>query len=155
MQKLGNIGLSDFTPLAAGILRAARMARTEKARGYTPLLLVASDGVTNVSIPRLNTSILNIPDPANDALLMARIVSANKWKTIIANMAHATKEGPADQVLGTNLMMHIAGITKGIYVGFSNGEPIVKDMSQPHYAVQLHDPPTSTHDFDTKGLSAT
>jgi magnesium chelatase subunit D len=52
MQKLGNVGLSDFTLLAAGMLRAIRMARTEQARGYAPLLIMATDGVTNVSIPR-------------------------------------------------------------------------------------------------------
>src|SRR5208282_4588182 len=52
MQKLSNVGLSDFTPLAAGIMKAVRLARTEEARGYAPIVVMATDGVTNVSIPR-------------------------------------------------------------------------------------------------------
>jgi Mg-chelatase subunit ChlI/Mg-chelatase subunit ChlD len=132
IQKLGNVGLSDFTPLAAGMLRAVRMARTEQARGYAPLVLVASDGATNVSIPRWSTRMSDIPDPATDALHMAKIISVNKWKTLIANMAHVTHEGPADLVLGTHLMTRIAQVTKGIYVGFShrNEEALVRDMSK-------------------------
>lgn len=132
MQKLGNVGLSDFTPLAAGMMRAVRMARTEQARGYAPLVLVTSDGVTNVSVPRWSDRISDIPDPATDALQIAKIISVNKWKTLIANMAHVTRDGPADMVLGTHLMTRIAQVTKGIYVGFSHRkeEAIVRDMSQ-------------------------
>lgn len=133
MQKLGNVGLSDFTPLSAGLLRAVRMARTEQARGYAPLLVVASDGVTNVSVPRFGTRMLDVPDPATDALLMAKIISTNKWKAIVANMAHVIGEGPADMVMGTNLMMRIAEVTKGVYVGFSRKDlekSVVIDMTQ-------------------------
>jgi Mg-chelatase subunit ChlD len=132
MQKLGNVGLSDFTPLAAGMLRAVRMARTEQARGYAPLVLVASDGVTNVSVPRWSARMSDIPDPATDAFHMAKIISVSKLKTLIANMAHVTHDGPADMVLGTHLMTRIAQVTKGIYVGFSHRkeEAIVRDMSQ-------------------------
>jgi magnesium chelatase subunit I len=132
MQKLGNVGLSDFTPLAAGMSRAIRMARTEQARGYAPLVVMATDGVTNVSIPRWGTRIHDIPDPASDALQMARIVSVNKWKTVVANLAHVTDDGPADMILGTQLMMRIAEVTKGVYVGFThrNKPPIIKDMSK-------------------------
>ena len=50
----------------------------------------------------------DIPDPATNALQMAKIISVNKWKTIVANMAHVTGEGPADMVMGTTLMMRIA-----------------------------------------------
>jgi Mg-chelatase subunit ChlD len=136
MQKLANVGLSDFTPLAAGILRAIRMARTEQGRGYAPLVVMASDGATNVSIPRWTAKLADVPDPASDTLQMARIVSVNKWQTVVANMAHATHEGPADMVLGTRLMMRIAEVTKGIYVGFShrNEQAIIKDMSKSHDA---------------------
>lgn len=132
MQKLGNVGLSDFTPLAAGILRAVKMARTEQARGYVPLVIMASDGATNVSIPRWSARMSNIPDPATDALQMAKVISVNKWKTVVANMAHVTHEGPADMVMGTHLMMRIAQVTKGVYVGFSHkkGQSLVRDMSQ-------------------------
>jgi Mg-chelatase subunit ChlI/Mg-chelatase subunit ChlD len=133
MQKLGNVGLSDFTPLSAGLLRAVRMARTEQSRGYAPLLVVASDGVTNVSVPRFGATMLDIPDPASDALLMAKLISTNKWRAIVANMAHVTGEGPADMVMGTSLMMRIAEVTKGVYVGFSHKDvekSVVIDMAQ-------------------------
>jgi Mg-chelatase subunit ChlI/Mg-chelatase subunit ChlD len=132
MQKLGNVGLSDFTPLAAGMLRAIRMARTEQARGYAPLVVMTTDGVTNVSIPRWSARLADIPDPASDALQMAKIVSVNKWKTVVANMAHVTDDGPADMIMGTQLMMRIAEVTKGVYVGFThrNKQPIIKDMSK-------------------------
>lgn len=132
MQKLGNVGLSDFTPLS-GLLRAVRMARTEQSRGYAPLLVVASDGVTNVSVPRFGATMLDIPDPASDALLMAKLISTNKWRAIVANMAHVTGEGPADMVMGTSLMMRIAEVTKGVYVGFSHKDvekSVVIDMAQ-------------------------
>jgi len=131
MQKLANVGLSDFTPLAAGIMRAVRLARTEEARGYAPIVIMATDGVTNVSIPRWNNHMIDIPDPASDALLMAKSISLNKWKTVVANMAHVTDNGPADMVMGTQLMMNIAHVTRGVYVGFSRKkeEAIVQDMS--------------------------
>ncbi len=131
MQKLANVGLSDFTPLAAGIMRAVRVARTEEARGYAPIVVMATDGVTNVSIPRWNSRMRDIPDPASDALLMAKSIASNKWKTVVANMAHVTDNGPADMVMGTHLMMNIAHVTRGVYVGFSRKkeEAIVKDMS--------------------------
>ena len=131
MQKLANVGLSDFTPLAAGIMRAVRLARTEEARGYAPIVVIATDGVTNVSIPRWSSRMLDIPDPASDALLMAKSISSNKWKTVVANMAHVTDNGPADMVMGTHLMMNIAHVTRGVYVGFprKKEEAIVQDMS--------------------------
>ncbi len=138
MQKLGNVGLSDFTPLATGIMRAIRMARTEQARGYSPLVVMASDGVTNVSIPRWSARMIDIPDPASDALRMAKVVSVNKWKTVVANMAHVTRDGPADMILGTHLMMRIAEVTKGVYVGFTHRheEAIVRDMSKAQNAFE-------------------
>jgi Mg-chelatase subunit ChlI/Mg-chelatase subunit ChlD len=131
MQKLANVGLSDFTPLAAGIMRAVRIARTEEARGYAPIVVMATDGVTNVSIPRLTSRMHDIPDPASDALLMAKSISSNKWKTVVANMAHVTDNGPADMIMGTNLMMNIAHVTRGVYVGFPRRkeEAVVKNMS--------------------------
>ena len=79
MQKLGNVGLSDFTPLAAGIVRAIRMARTEQARGYAPFVVMASDGVTNVSIPRWSLRMSDVPDPATDALQMAKDLPIWSW----------------------------------------------------------------------------
>ena len=108
------------------------MARTEQARGYAPLVVMASDNVTNVSIPRWSVRMSDIPDPATDALQMAKVISVNKWKTVVANMAHVTYEGPADMIMGTHLMMRIAQVTKGIYVGFSHKkeQSIVRDMSQ-------------------------
>ncbi len=51
---------------------------------------------------------------------------------MVANMTHVTREGPADMILGTNLMMCIAEVTKGIYVGFThrNEEAILREMSK-------------------------
>ncbi len=74
----------------------------------------------------------DIPDPATDALQMAKIVSVNKWKTVVANTAHVTRERPADMILGTHLMMHIAEVPKGVYVGFThmNEEAIIRDLSK-------------------------
>jgi Mg-chelatase subunit ChlD len=132
IQKLTNVGLSDYTPLAAGIMRAVRLARTEESRGYAPIVVMATDGAANVSIRRWSSRAPETPDPAGDALLMARTIALNKWKTVIANMAHVTDHGAADMVMGTHLMMNIAHVTKGVYVGFSRNkdEAIVKDMSQ-------------------------
>lgn len=145
MQKLGNVGLSDFTPLAAGMLRAIRMARTEQARGYAPLMVMATDGVTNVSIPRWSTRIADIPDPASDALQMAKIVSVNKWKTVVANMAHVVEDGPTEMMMATQLMMRIAEVTKGVYVGFTHrdAEAVVRDMSKPRIPSEEIAPPVT------------
>lgn len=72
---------------------------------------------------------------------MAKIVGTNKWKTVVANLAHVTGEGPADMVLGTHLMMQIAKVTKGVYVGFAhrNEEAIVKDMAKPQDEIGQND----------------
>jgi Mg-chelatase subunit ChlD len=131
MQKLTNVGLSDFTPLAAGIMKAVGMARTEEARGYAPVVVLATDGVANVSVPRLSGLTRIMSDPGNDALMVSRTISSSKWKTIVANMAHVSEDGPTDLVNGTRLMTDIARVTKGVYVGFSRkkDEAIVKDMS--------------------------
>ena len=136
MQKLTNVGLSDFTPLAAGIRKAVRLARTEETRGYAPIVVMATDGVTNVSISRWSSRVLDTPDPASDAIMMSKSISSNKWKTVVANMAHVTGNGPADMVMGTHLMMSIAHVTKGVYVGLSRKrgeEAIIQDMSQEHF----------------------
>jgi Mg-chelatase subunit ChlI/Mg-chelatase subunit ChlD len=132
MQKLTNVGLSDFTPLAAGIMRAVGLARSEEARGYAPVLVIATDGVANVSVPRLRSQSQSIPDPTGDALTVSRSIPSRKWKTIVANMAHVPQNGPADQVVGTRLMLNIARVTKGVYVGFSNkkADAVVQDMSK-------------------------
>ena len=131
MQKLSNVGLSGFTPLAAGMMKAVELARAEEARGYAPVLIMTTDGVANVSIPRFTSYKQLVPDPNEDALMVSRMISSNKWKTIVANMAHVDESGPADLFVGTRLMMNIARTTKGVYVGFprKDEEAVVQDMS--------------------------
>jgi Mg-chelatase subunit ChlI/Mg-chelatase subunit ChlD len=131
MQKLTNVGLSGFTPLAVGMMKAVRLARAEEARGYAPVLVMATDGVANVSVPRFSNFRLLAPDPTDDAVMVSRRIASNKWKTIVANMAHVSENGPKDLVVGTQLMMDIARTTRGIYVGFPRREkePVVQDMS--------------------------
>ena len=130
MRKLTNVGLSDFTPLAAGMMKAVKLARAEEARGYAPVLVLATDGVANVSVRRFSNIGQSVPNPTEDALMVSRIISSHKWKTVVANMAHVNENGPLDLIVGTRLMMNIARNTKGVYVGFprKEDEAIVQDM---------------------------
>jgi Mg-chelatase subunit ChlD len=132
LMKLGRVGLSDFTPLSVGMYRGIRLAHIEQARGYSPIFVIASDGVTNVSTARLASSIVDVPDPATDSLMMANMIANKKWRAIVANMAHAVEGSPIDLIMGTQLMIEIAKVTRGIYVGFpqKEGKPVILDMSR-------------------------
>ena len=141
LQKLQNVGLSDFTPLASGMMKGARLALAEKARGYIPIEVIVSDGATNVGIPRINARYADLPDPLADAIHVAKVLQSNRTSSLVVNMHHAPlgQSAPVDLLIGTELMQQIAKISRGVYIGFDHytGEQVTADLSLPHIDADL------------------
>ncbi len=120
--KLREVSLSDFTPLAEGLQRGLSLALLENRRGYTPIIILISDGFANV--PLVEKSVKDyVPlggDPAIRSLLqVAKNISKKKIETVVINTRHMEGDprviGPKD--MGTRIMMAIAMITRGTYIG--------------------------------------
>lgn len=122
LSKISKIGLDDFTPLAAGLFMGYNLALRERSRGYEPILVVISDGNANVPLekqllaPRRPLTL----DPAYHSVMeVAHLISKSRIETILVNTKH--REVMADAydgyVSGTQLMIQVARMVKGEYVG--------------------------------------
>jgi len=123
LQKLYKVGLSDYTPLASGMLKAYELALRERSKGYSPLIVIISDGNANVSLERrlpVHIKERYLDKALADTLAVARLIARSKIDTVIINTMHRDNtvgRGEDFILTGSDLMMKIAEITKGIYVG--------------------------------------
>jgi len=124
--KLSKIGMSDFTPLASGMYKGYLLALNEMRRGYTPVMIIISDGNVNVPMPRRLRSIQYCVDPAVQSVLeVAEVIAHSRISTVVINTKHEEVQyevtRPSGEVIrlltGTEVLMRIAEITKGSYVG--------------------------------------
>ena len=143
IEKLLKVGASDFTPLAAGMLKAYEVLKLEKMKSkeIIPVLVIISDGIVNVPLdhplnPEIRKKFLN---PAQaDVIEVARRIAKEKIRTIVINTDHRPNEVYKKIYYGTNkitfsytptaLLMEVAKITGGKYYGLRidvPGETIV------------------------------
>ncbi|RLE55176.1 MAG: hypothetical protein DRJ26_01100 [Candidatus Methanomethylicota archaeon] len=161
VKKLLEVGASDFTPLAAGMLKAYEVLKLEKLRNkeIIPVLVIISDGIANVPLdkplsPELRRKFLN---PAQaDVIDVARRIAKDKIRTIIINTDHRPDEiykkiyhgayRTAYSYTPTALLMEIARITRGKYYGLRAdmpGETIVI----PEVISEITEAPTRLEDI--------
>ena len=123
LQKLYKVGLSDYTPLASGMLKAYELALRERSRGYAPLIVIISDGNANVSLERrlpVHVGAHYLDKAVADTLGVAKLIARAKIDTVVINTMHrdmTLNRGAGFILTGSDLMVKVAEITKGIYIG--------------------------------------
>jgi len=120
--KLLRLGLDNYTPLAAGMYLGLQVAIAEKRRGYEPILVVVSDGNANVPLERWARAWRLGLDPAAQSVLeVARQIARNDVEVVVVNTQHRepTVESSDAVLSGTTLLINVARITKGSYVGIT------------------------------------
>jgi Mg-chelatase subunit ChlD/MoxR-like ATPase len=141
IEKLVNVGVSDFTPLAAGLKKAREILLMEKSKmkESVPVMVIISDGIANVALenPLSMENRCKFLNPAQaDALDMAKKIAKDGIKTIVINTDHRSDEiykriyyRKDMQVIfytPTALMMEIAKITGGKYYGLRADKPMAE-----------------------------
>ena len=136
VKKLTEVGASDLTPLASGMYEAWRLLRNEKLKNKDsiPVLVVISDGITNVSLdsplsPDSRKKYLNHSQA--DAIDVAYLLKRDDVRTLVINPSHHVQKSlkKFSQVIGettdkkwlepTDLLMEILNIVGGYYYGIS------------------------------------
>jgi Mg-chelatase subunit ChlI/Mg-chelatase subunit ChlD len=131
VKKLWTTGVSDFTPMAKGMLKARRVLRLEKQRNKDSIhmLIVISDGIANVPLKqplskRGRKSFLSAPQA--DSIDVARLLARDNVKNIVINTSHRPLEAMMREEGGhlrrkllnpTEFLMQIADSSKGNYYG--------------------------------------
>ena len=133
VRKLFEVGASDFTPIAAGLLKARRLLLLEKQKNkdVVPILVMISDGIANVPLERplspFTRQQFYNPSQA-DAIDVAHQLAKDHVRAIIINTDHRPEEvgmkrsvaegAPVLQWYSpTDFLMEIAKITGGQYYG--------------------------------------
>lgn len=120
LSKISRIGLDDFTPLASGMYLGLNMALTERRKGYEPVLVIVSDGNANIPLEKHRRAGRFAFDPAVQSVLdVATQIAKSDIETIVVNTKHRepTTEVGDIAVSGTELLVRVAKITQGSYVG--------------------------------------
>ena len=118
--KLSMVGLDDFTPLASGMYKGYTLALRERKRGYAPVIVIISDGNVNVPLPRRISSRVYSPNPAIQSVFeVAERILRDGIETVVVNTKHVrpTRDLPSYVLTGTDIMLGLASMTRGSYVG--------------------------------------
>jgi len=128
VRKLLEVGTSDFTPLATGMLKAQEIFRLERHRNkdVVPILVIISDGIANVPLERplspFTRQQFSNPSQA-DALDAAYQIAKDNIRTVIINTDHRpeeigiTREAKLCWYSPTDFLLEIARVTGGRYYG--------------------------------------
>jgi len=133
VKKLWTAGLSDFTPLAKGMLKASKVLRLEKQRNKDSILMliVISDGIANVPLEQplsRRGRARFLSEPQADALDVARLLARDEVRNIVINTSHRPIEAMMREngsytrrnlLNPTEFLMHIAASSKGSYYGLT------------------------------------
>jgi Mg-chelatase subunit ChlD len=139
VKKLLRVGVSDFTPMAAGMLKAFRILQNEKRRNKSAILVlvIISDGIVNVPLakpisPLTRKRFLN-PSQA-DVIDVAHLLAKEKIRTVVVNPDHHPEDLEPEGrgrwwkdrqgLCPAALLLEIPRITVGRYYGISEGGKI-------------------------------
>jgi Mg-chelatase subunit ChlI/Mg-chelatase subunit ChlD len=141
VKKLWAARVSDFTPVAKGMLKAYRVLRREKQRNKDSILMliILSDGIANVPLKhplskRGRKRFLS--EPQADAIDVARLLARDKVRNIVINTSHRPLEAMMREegihirrnlLNPTEFLMQIAESAKGSYYGLILNK---EDMAQ-------------------------
>jgi Mg-chelatase subunit ChlI/Mg-chelatase subunit ChlD len=135
VKKLKEVGASDFTPMAAGLLQAWKVLKQEKMRNKdaVPNLIVVTDGIVNVPLERPISPLTRRKysgDAQADSIDVAHLLAKEKFKVHIINTNHSKEEarttplreaGWKIALTPTQFLMELARISGGDYHGLSLG----------------------------------
>jgi len=152
VKKLWRARVSDFTPMAKGMLKACRVLRLEKQRNKDSvrMLIIISDGIANVPLKqplskRGRKTFLS--EPQADAIDVARLLARDNVKNIVINTSHRPLEAMMSKggyrrrnlLNPTAFLMQIAESSKGSYYGLVlNKEDAVRidpDIKRKHFTI--------------------
>ena len=139
VEKLKNVGASDFTPMAAGLLEALKMIKREKMRSREAAihLIVISDGIANVPLQRPISPLSRrryLSEAQADALDVARLIAKEGVMAHVINTNHseedaqippALDEGWRVKLTPTQFLIELARAMKGDYRGLTLKTPTV------------------------------
>ncbi|MEM2127028.1 MAG: ATP-binding protein [Candidatus Bathyarchaeia archaeon] len=127
VKKLREVGASDFTPMAAGLLEAWKVLKREKLRNRDaiPTLIVVSDGIVNVPLdPPISplTRRRYTSEAQADCFDVAKLLVKEGFKVHIVNTKHTEGEQPPSlderwrlRLTPTQFLMELARAAKGEY----------------------------------------
>ncbi len=127
VKRLREVGASDFTPMAAGLLEAWKVLKREKLRNRDaiPTLIVISDGIVNVPLdPPISplTRRRYTSEAQADCFDVARLIAKEGFKVRIVNTKHVESESPPSldegwrlRLTPTQFLVELARISKGEY----------------------------------------
>ncbi len=137
IRKLFKVRASDYTPLAAGMLKSWKVLRLEKQRNKdaVPMLIIVSDGITNIPLKTplsAHTRQRFLSAPQADVIDVSRLIARDGIRTFMINTSHreaemtVEKEAYAPLVsqtlfkyTPTRFLMEVAKLTGGSYYGLS------------------------------------
>jgi Mg-chelatase subunit ChlD len=136
VKKLREVGASDFTPLATGLMEAWKVLKQEKLRNRNAIfnLVVFSDGITNVPLARPLSFLTRRKyhsEAQADAIDVAHLIAKDKIKVYIINTNHIEQdlasfpmksEGLRVGLTPTQFLMELSRVSKGSYQGLKQFE---------------------------------
>jgi Mg-chelatase subunit ChlI/Mg-chelatase subunit ChlD len=136
VKKLTEVGASDFTPLATGLLQSLKVLKQERMRNSDAVLnlVVFSDGIVNVALDRPLSPLTRRKYPINaqaDSIDAAHMLSKEKVRVHIFNTNHSStdtesqptrREGWRLRLTPTQFLMEMAKVSEGNYYGLSQKE---------------------------------
>ncbi|MFQ6053247.1 MAG: ATP-binding protein, partial [Candidatus Bathyarchaeia archaeon] len=145
VKKLKEVGASDFTPMAAGLLQASKVLKQEKRRNKdaVPNLIVFSDGIVNVPLDRPLSPLTRrkyYSEAQADSIDVAHLLAKEKFRVHIINTNHSRHDAEATPARAdgwrlslnpTQFLMDLARVSKGNYYGLSLEEDETMDMEEP------------------------
>jgi Mg-chelatase subunit ChlI/Mg-chelatase subunit ChlD len=131
VKKLWKAGVSDFTPVAKGMLKAYRVLRLEKQRNKDSILMliILSDGIANVPLKQPLTRRGRkrfLSEPQADSIDVARLLARDNVRNIVINTSHRPLEAMMREegvrirrklLNPTEFLMQLAESAKGSYYG--------------------------------------
>ena len=144
VKKLREVGASDFTPMAAGLLRSLKVLKQEKIRNRDVILnlIVFSDGIVNVPFESPLSPLTRrkyYSEAQADSIDVAHLLSKEKFRVHIINTNHSRQDAEAAPVrMGrwrkdltpTQFLMELARASRGNYYGLSLEEGGAEDLDE-------------------------
>ena len=138
LRGLMNVVFTGKTPLAKGLLLAHRLLISQRIKNpdAIPRILLISDGLANTPFDKpLSEEIRNkvFSEAQADVLATAKFLGQHGVKTIIINPWHLTQWYSRLFISPTDLLMKVAEITGGIYMGIDVEKLIYRDKLSMRY----------------------
>lgn len=132
VKKLGEVGASDFTPMAAGLFQSWKTLKQEKLRNKDSLLhlYIISDGIANVPLDKPLNPLSRrrySSEAQADSFDVLRLLIKEGVKVHVVNTNHNSNEDEYVKIKNarisltpTQFLRELARVSKGEYIGLTN-----------------------------------